>query len=132
MAAIEGRVRELIEAPNFAAITTLRKDGSPHATVVWVDTDGEHVLLNSAEGRLWPRHLARDPRIAMTVMNLEDPYEFVEVSGRVAERTHDGAAEHIDSMERKYRGNDRYPHKPGEQRVLFRVAPERVRHRRSG
>ena len=129
MPVIEGRARELLEAKNFCHVATIRKDGTPHVIPVWVDTDGEHVVLNSAEGRVWVKHTERDPRITCTVANSENPYEYVTIVGRVAERTTDGADAHIDAMAKKYLGQDEYPFRqPGEQRVIFRVAPDKVRH----
>jgi len=84
-------------------------------------------VLNSAEGRAWVRNVERDPRVTLTVVNGENPYEYVEVRGRVAERTHDGADAHIDAMAKKYMGVDEYPlRQPGEQRVIIRVEPEHV------
>jgi PPOX class probable F420-dependent enzyme len=83
--------------------------------------------LNSAEGRAWPRNLARDPRVTLTVQNMQNPYEYVEIRGRVSERTHEGADEHIDALAKKYLGVDTYPQRqPGEQRVIIRVEPEHV------
>ena len=85
-------------------------------------------MLNTAEGRAWPRNLERDPRITLTVQNMENPYEYLEVRGRVAERTHDGADEHIDALAKKYLGVDAYPlPQPGEQRVIIRVEPEHAK-----
>ena len=85
---IEGRVAELLEAKNFAQVATTRKDGSPHVTPVWVDHDGEHVVLNTAEGRAWPANARRTGKIAINVANQENPYEYVYIQGTVAEDTH--------------------------------------------
>ena len=126
---IEGRVRELLEAPNFCHVATLRRDGSPHVNPVWVDVEDGLVVLNSAEGRAWPGNVRRDPRVTLSVMNLENPYEYVEIRGRVVGDTHEGADEHIDRMAMKYLGEERYPFRAeGERRVIFRVEPERVYH----
>jgi PPOX class probable F420-dependent enzyme len=128
-AAIEGRSEELLRDRNFAAVATMRPDGRPHVVPVWVDVEHGQAVLNTAEGRAWPRHLERDPRVTLTVQNLDNPYEYVEIRGRVAERTTEGAREHIDALARKYLGVDTYPdHRPGEQRVIIRVEPEYVRH----
>lgn len=127
MERIEGRGEELLSAKNFANVATLRSDGSVLCAPVWVDVQDGRPVLNSAEGRAWPRNLERDPRITLTVQNLENPYEYVEVRGKVAERTHDGADEHIDALAKKYLGADSYPYRqPGEQRVIIRVEPEHV------
>jgi PPOX class probable F420-dependent enzyme len=111
--------------PNYAAVTTLRRDGSPHTTVVWVDWDGENVIVNTNEWRVKPKHLRRDPRVNVTVIDRNDPYRWVSVTG-TAELTNDGANDHIDRMAMKYRGKEKYDLKPEEQRVLVRVRPERV------
>jgi PPOX class probable F420-dependent enzyme len=125
---IEGRAEELLKAKNFAVVSTLRQDGSVHAAPVWIDVQDGKPVLNTAEGRAWPRNLERDPRITLTVQNMENPYEYLEVRGRVGERTHEGADEHIDQLAKKYMGVDEYPlRQPGEQRVIVRVEPEVVR-----
>ena len=126
-ATIDGHAEELLRAKNFCNVSTLRADGSVHAAPVWVDIEDGKPTLNSAEGRAWPRNLERDPRVTLTVQNLENPYEYVEVRGKVVERTHDGADEHIDALAKKYLGQDTYPYRqPGEQRVIIRVEPEHV------
>jgi PPOX class probable F420-dependent enzyme len=124
---IEGRAEELLKAKNFCHVATLRADGSVHGVPVWVDVQDGQPVLNTAEGRAWPRNLERDPRVTLTVVNGENPYEYVEVRGRVAERTHEGADAHIDTMAKKYMGVDEYPlRQPGEQRVIIRVEPDHV------
>src|SRR5690348_13698116 len=126
---LEGRSAALLEAKNFASVATLRRDGTIHEIPTWIDVQDGRPVLNTAEGRAWPRNLERDPRVTITVQNLDNPYEYVTVTGHVAERTHDGADEHIDAMARKYLGADTYPmRESGEQRVIIRVEPERVHH----
>ncbi|TMK24369.1 MAG: PPOX class F420-dependent oxidoreductase [Actinobacteria bacterium] len=125
---IEGRAEELLRAKNFAHIGTLRADGSVQVSPTWVDVQDGLPVVNTAEGRAWPRNLERDPRITLEVQNMENPYEYVEIRGRVAERTHDGADAHIDALAKKYLGVDQYPYRqPGEQRVIVRVEPEYVK-----
>ena len=127
---LDAPVRALLEAPNFAHVGTIRKDGSPSVVPVWCHTDGDHVIVNSAEGRGWPTHLARDPRTAVTVMSLENPYEYAQITGRVADRTQEDGDEVIDFLARKYLGVDVYPwRQPGMQRVTIRIAPEHVFYR---
>jgi PPOX class probable F420-dependent enzyme len=124
---IEGRGAELLQAKNFANVSTLRSDGSVHAVPVWVDVQDGRPVLNTAEGRAWPRNLERDPRVTITVQNLENPYEYIMVRGRVSERTHEGADEHIDALAKKYLDQDSYPFRqPGEQRLIIRVDPDYV------
>jgi PPOX class probable F420-dependent enzyme len=124
---VEGRSEELLRAKNFGNVATIRKDGTPHLAVAWVDVDDGDVLLNSAEGRLWPENLKRDPRVSLTVPNLENPYEYVTIRGKVVEMTHEGADAHIDKLAKKYWDLDVYPLRgPGEQRVIVRIRPDRV------
>jgi PPOX class probable F420-dependent enzyme len=126
-ATIDDRAEKLLKAKNFCNVATLRADGTVHGVPVWVDVQDGQPVLNTAEGRAWPRNLERDPRVTLTVQNFENPYEYLEIRGRVAERTHDGADEHIDALAKKYMGVEEYPlRQPGEQRVIIRVAPEHV------
>ena len=126
---IEGRSRELLEAPNFCNVATLRKDGTPHLVPTWVDVEDNLVLLNSSEGRLWPSNLRRDPRVTLMVFNQENPYEFVSIRGRLSEDTHEGAFEHIDKLAMKYLGQEKYPFlQEGEQRIIFKIEPQSVHH----
>lgn len=125
--AIEGRAEELLKAKNFVVVSTLRPDGSIHAVPTWVDVQDGKAVLNTAEGRAWPRNLERDPRVTLTVQNTENPYEYVTIRGRVTERTTEGADEHIDALAKKYMGVDSYPlRQPGEQRLILRIEPAYV------
>ena len=127
-ATIDGTAEELLKAKNFANVATLRADGSVQVAPVWVDVQDGKPVVNSAEGRAWPHNLERDPRVTLSVQNAENPYQYVEIRGRVAERTHDGADEHINALAKKYLGEDEYPYRrPGEQRVIIRIEPEHVR-----
>ncbi len=126
-ATIEGRGAELLQAKNFCNVGTLNPDGSILAAPVWVDLQDGRAVLNTAEGRAWPRNLQRDPRVTLTVQNMENPYEYVSIRGRAVEQTRSGADEHIDSLAKKYLSQDSYPYRqPGEQRVIIRVEPEHV------
>jgi PPOX class probable F420-dependent enzyme len=126
---IEGRAKHLLEGTNFSQVATLRRDGSVHVAPVWVDIQDGQPTLNTAEGRVWPRNLERDPRVTLTVQNAKNPYEYVTIRGRVADRTREGADEHINSLSKKYIGEEEYPYRqPGEQRIIIRIAPEFVYH----
>jgi PPOX class probable F420-dependent enzyme len=125
---IDGRSRELLEDKNFCHVVTTSRDGSPHATVVWVNVEGNDILLNGAEGRAWPANLRRDPNVLLTVVNLKNPYEYTTVRGRAIEITPEGADEHIDALAKKYLDKDEYPFRtPDEVRLKVRVQPEKVR-----
>lgn len=123
------RAQALIRGKNFAHLATLGADGAPHVTVIWADLgDDGRIAVNSAEGRVWPANVRRDPRVTLTVTNQENPYEYVEVFGTVVEDTHEGADEHIDALAKKYLDEDTYPfRKEGEQRIKFLIEPDRVR-----
>ena len=122
----------LSEGRNFCHLVTRKANGSPRVVLIWVDADDGHLLLNGQEGdRFWLEDVRRDPQVICTVVNMDDPYEYVTIHGRAVEATHDGANAHIDALARRYWGRD-YGLAEGKQRVLVRVAPERVRHRVPG
>lgn len=115
------------EGRNFGSLATLMPDGSPQVSILWVDSDGEHILVNTGEGRVKPDNIRRDPRVAIAINDSENPYKTAMVRGVVVEETHDGAEEHIDRMAKKYLGQDKYPFRqPGEQRVVFKIKPEHI------
>jgi PPOX class probable F420-dependent enzyme len=116
---------QLLLEPNFGVVAVLRPDGSAHQTIVWVDWDGERALFNTAEGRAKTDYLRRDPRASLLVVDRDDPWRWISISGTAA-LTHDGAEESIHRLGKKYRGWDRYPLKPGEQRVIVHVRADRV------
>lgn len=118
--------KAFLDNPYVGVVTTLREDGSPHSTVVWVDYDDGHVSFNTARGRRKPRDLERDPRASLVVVDPDNPYRWLSVSGR-AQLTESGADEHIDKLAKKYLGQDRYPWRsPDETRVMVRIRPERI------
>ena len=120
-------VRKLLEEPNFAHLATLMRDGSPQTSAVWIDFDGTHILVNTAEERQKPINVRRDRRVAISVISQENPYSSATIRGRVVEITHEGADAHIDKLAKKYLGQDKYPFRqPGEQRVIFKIEPLRV------
>lgn len=119
--------RDLFQKKAFGAFTTLMPDGGPQATPVWIDWQDGEIWVNSAVGRQKDRNVRRDPRVAVTVMDPENPYRYVEVRGRVREITQEGADAHIDRMAKKYLGQDQYPYRqPGEQRVLYKISIEKA------
>ena len=115
---------DLFEKRAFAHLATVMPDGSPQVTPVWIDYDVKHVLVNSAQGRQKDRNMRRDARVAIELIDPDDPYRYVQIRGVVEEITTEGADEHIDKMAKKYRGLDRYPwRRPGEVRVLYKIKP---------
>jgi PPOX class probable F420-dependent enzyme len=116
---------DLFKKKAFANLATLMPDGQPQVTPVWVDYDGQYVLINTAEGRQKDKNLKRDGRVALSIMDPDNPYRYLEIRGRVTERTREGADAHIDAMAKKYLGQDKYPfRRQGEVRVIFKVQPE--------
>lgn len=124
MSTLDDNARKFLEKPYVGTVTTLRQDGSPHSTIVWVDVDDDGLSFNTAAGRAKPRHLERDPRLSLLVVDPENTYRWVSVSG-TAELTTDDADDQIDRLAKKYLGEDEYPwRKPEEQRLKVRIQPE--------
>jgi PPOX class probable F420-dependent enzyme len=122
----EKQAKFIAENPYVGTATTLRKDGSPHNTIVWVDAEDGVVTFNTAVGRAEERHLWRDPRAAITVFPPENAYLWVSVSG-LAELTEEGADDQIDRLAKKYLGQETYPWRnPAERRINVRITPDRV------
>jgi PPOX class probable F420-dependent enzyme len=127
MAKLEEKPRKFLdENPYVGVATTLREDGSPHSTIVWVDVEGDKVSFNTAQGRAKPKHLERDPRASVLMVDPNDSFKWVAVSGP-AEVTEEGADAQIDKLAKKYLGKDEYPWRnPEETRVKVLIEPEKV------
>ena len=111
----------------FVHLATRMKDGSPQVSPVWVDTEGDYIVVNSAKGRLKDRNMRADPRVALSVTDPDNPYAAIMIRGRVAKITEEGADAQIDKMAKKYLDQDQFPyHTPEEVRVLYYIEPERV------
>jgi PPOX class probable F420-dependent enzyme len=118
---------DLFKKKAFAHLATVMPDGKPQVTPIWVDYDGGKVVFNTAEGRQKDKNLQRDARVALSILDPDNPYRYLEVRGRIVERTHSGADQHIDAMAKKYLGQDKYPFRqPNEVRVIYKVEPEHV------
>jgi PPOX class probable F420-dependent enzyme len=117
---------DLLRAPSPCFVTTLMRDGAPQVTETWVDTDGEHVIVNTFEGALKVRNVRRDPRVAIAVADPEDFRSYFSVRGEVVEITTEGAEEHINELSHKYLGTD-YPGFGGDvTRVKLVIEPHKV------
>ena len=120
-------LKALLDGVHFATLATVMPDGSPQASTMWVDRDGDHIRFNTAEGRVKPRNMDRDPRVAVSIFNAEDPYESYAVQGRVIEKRHEGADAHIDALAFKYLGAEEYPYRvAGQVRVIYIIEVEQV------
>ena len=122
----DGQASFLHDEPNVAVVAAMRPDGTPHQTVVWVDYDGEHVLLNLTTGRTKTGYLEHDPRVSVLALDRNDPFRWLRVDGIVAEMTTEGAWEHIVRQAGVYLGREEYPRRPGEQRLLVKIRVDRV------
>lgn len=126
MHALTATQRAFLENPFVGVVTTLRSDGSPHSTVVWVDVDDDGVSFNTAHGRAKPRYLTTDPRVGLTVVDPGDPFRWLSLSG-AATLVDKGAEDQIDNLAQKYLGVFPYPGRtPEERRVTVRIAVERI------
>ena len=127
MAKLEDKQKRFLEDnPFVGTVTTLREDGSPHSTIVWVDVENGKVSFNTARGRAKPKHLERDPRASLLMVDPTNTYKWVAVSGH-AELTEEGADAQIDKLAKKYLGKDEYPWRnPEETRVKVLIEPEKV------
>ena len=124
------QVRATIEAPNVWHLATVNADGSPHVTPMWVDVEGDHVMFNTAVGRVKEENLRRDPRVSLSCVAADNPYDRVLIDGRAVRFVEgDEAVRCMDRLAKKYVGTDRYEWLiPGERRVMILVEPTRVRH----
>ena len=127
MAKLEEKPRKFLdESPYVGVVTTLREDGSPHSTIVWVDVEGDKVSFNTARGRAKPKHLEHDPRASLLMVDPNNAFRWVAVSGQ-AELTEEGADAQIDKLAKKYLGKDEYPWRnPEETRVKVLIVPEKI------
>ena len=125
MAQIPATHRDILEKRAFAHVATVDADGQPQVTPVWVEYDGEHVLINSAKGRKKDRNLRARPDVALSVQDPDNGYRYVGVQGKIVEITEAGGYDHINKLSHKYTGND-YPKNPGEVRVIYKIEPLNV------
>jgi PPOX class probable F420-dependent enzyme len=110
------------ETRAFAFLATTMPDGTPQVTPVWFNTDGEHILINTAEGRVKDANMQARPEVALTLMDLSKPYRYYQVRGEVVKRTRHGADEHIHALSRKYHGRD-YTIPADQQRITYQILP---------
>ncbi|MDE1814309.1 MAG: PPOX class F420-dependent oxidoreductase [Thaumarchaeota archaeon] len=123
------QVAQLIEDKNLAFVATLMKNNSPQITPVWIDLVDGKIIVNTAEGRVKQRNVSRDPRVAISIVDRNNPYNMVTIQGQVVEQTTEGADGHIDKMAKKYLGVDKYPFTvPGEKRILLKIVTLKIFH----
>jgi len=125
MAQIPASHRDVFDKRAFAHVATVDADGQPQVTPVWVEYDGEHVLINSAKGRKKDRNLRARPEVALSVQDPDNGYRYVGVQGKIVEITEAGGYDHINKLSHKYNDQD-YPKNPGEVRVIYKIEPTNV------
>ena len=124
---MESKAIQLFEGKNLVFIATLMKDGSPQLSPVWANYEDDHILINTAEGRIKHKNILHDPRIAVSVVSNSNPLDMTTIRGTVVEIIPDYEYEHINRLTKKYLNQDNYPfRKPGEKRIILKIKPERV------
>jgi PPOX class probable F420-dependent enzyme len=127
MSTIPEGFRDLLDRPIVVSLATVMPDGQPQVQPVWCSFDGRHVLINTEKSRQKYRNMTRRPTVTILAVDPDDDNRWLEIRGRVAEHTEEGAAEHIDELARQYLGVDAYPfHLPDDVRVMFRIEPVKV------
>jgi PPOX class probable F420-dependent enzyme len=127
MAAIDEKYHDLFQKKAFAQLATVMPDGSPQISPVWFEYEGDHIVINSAKGRVKDQNMRRDPRVGIDIMDPDNPYRHLSIRGRVVDITENGADAHIDKLTKKYIGQDTYPYRSaGEVRVIYKIQPERT------
>ena len=122
----EGFKDVLTKKKAFATLATVGADGGPQVTPVWFDWDGTHLRFNTAKGRVKDRNMRRTPKVALAILDPDNPYRYLQIKGRIVETTESGADAHIDSLAKKYMGLETYPmHQPGVSRVIYKIEPLR-------
>lgn len=118
---------KLLEGKNFAFLATILPDGAPHVAPVWIDHDGDLIIVNTAIGRVKQKNMERDRRVALSIAGQDNPYEKVVIRGKVTMQTTEGAEQHIDKMAKKYTGASRYQKSgPNERRIIVKIEPLRI------
>ena len=119
-------IKKILEDKAYGHVITFDESGKPQVTMVWVDADGDEVVFNTAEGRLKPKNLRRNPRVIISVQDRNDPQSYMVFHGK-ATVSEDGADPHIDTLAKRFLGADKYPFRqPGEKRLMVRVKPDRI------
>jgi PPOX class probable F420-dependent enzyme len=126
-AKLNAKAVRLIEGKNFAFLATIMPDGAPHVAPVWIDREGDTILVNTAMGRVKQRNVTRESRVALSVADQNNMYDKIVIRGRVTSQTLEGADTHIDKLAKKYIGKDKYPSRaPGERRVIIKIEPTQI------
>jgi PPOX class probable F420-dependent enzyme len=120
-------VKNLIDRPNFAHLSTLMSDGSPQSVPVWISREGERLIICTGDGSLKAKNTLRDPRVAISMVDFSNPYEEVQIRGRVAERRPDSDFKYMDAVSQKYTGKP-FPMRSPEGRIALVIEVDKVRY----
>lgn len=124
---MEQKAIHLLEGKNLLFLATIMKDGSPQVSPVWADYDDNHILVNTAEGRIKHKNILRDPRVAISIVDQNNPLDVAIIRGKVVETIPDYDYKHADRLAKKYMGKEMYPFRTkGEKRTILKIRPERV------
>jgi PPOX class probable F420-dependent enzyme len=128
MAAIPAEFLDLLQQKKaFASLATIMPDGTPQVTPVWFDYTDGRIRINSKRGRVKARNMQEGARVALSILDPDNPYRYIQIRGRVGRATEEGASAHADSLAKKYLGKDKYPWaQPGDVRVTFEIEPTSV------
>ena len=120
-------LRNLFQNRNLAFLATLSKDGSPHVTPVWTEMADDLILINTFESSAKNKHITHDRRVALSVVEQNNPFNMVSIKGKVIEKTTEGADEHLKRLARKYLGIGKYYYrKPNHKRIIVKIKPEKI------
>jgi len=124
---LSNELQQLLQKPVICIFATIMPDGSPHTTQTWVDTDGTFILINSVEGHQKVRNVQRDPRVMISVIDPARGMRAINIRGRVAEITKEGADLHFKKLIQRNMGDKEYPYRrPGQVRILLKITPEKI------
>ncbi len=124
---MESKVINLLNGKNLVFITTIMKDGSPQVSPVWADFEDEHIMVNTAEGRIKHKNVLRDPRIALSIVDSNNPLDMTSIKGTVVEIIPDYDYIHANKLTKKYLGKETYPYRrENEKRIIFKIKPEKI------
>ena len=121
------KAKQLIDNKNFGNIATIMNDGSPQVSTVWIGRDGDSILVNTATGRIKEKNIDRDPRVAISIFDTQNPYQQVLIKGKVTDKIFTGAKDHINELSRKYTGKN-YPSEllETDTRIIYKITPEKL------
>ena len=124
---MDQKVKELFQKKNLVFIATINSDGSPQLTPVWGNCNDDHILINTAEGRLKHKNIQNDPRVAVSVTDHDNPLNMTTIRGRVVQIIPDYDYSHANELTKQYMGINEYPYKrENEKRIIFKIKPEKI------